>query len=89
MVDTTGHTDSGGPPLGTFQRARSRAVPGPDAEPPPDFAGEWFAELVGRAINGIELPDYAGVPDSGAPAGPPITSSAKAWLLPNATPPDS
>jgi hypothetical protein len=28
-------------------------------------------ELVERAINGVELPDYAGVPDSGAPAGPP------------------
>jgi 2-polyprenyl-6-methoxyphenol hydroxylase-like FAD-dependent oxidoreductase len=49
--------------------ARSRDVPGPDAEPRPDFAGEWFTELVGRAINGIELPDYAGVPDSAAPAG--------------------
>ncbi|MEV4130421.1 FAD-dependent monooxygenase [Nocardia sp. NPDC049707] len=57
--------------------ARSRDVPGPDAEPGPDFTGEWFAELVERAINGIELPDYAGVPDSGAPAGTPITSSAK------------
>jgi hypothetical protein len=57
--------------------ARSRDVPGPDAEPRPDFAGEWFTELVGRAINGIELPDYAGVPDSAAPAGSPITSSAK------------
>ena len=56
--------------------ARSRDVPGPDAEPSPDFASEWFTELVGRAINGVELPDYAGVPDSGAPAGPPITSSA-------------
>lgn len=57
--------------------ARSRDVPGPDAEPSPDFAGEWFMELVGRAVNGVELPDYAGVPDSGATAGPPITSSAK------------
>jgi 2-polyprenyl-6-methoxyphenol hydroxylase-like FAD-dependent oxidoreductase len=57
--------------------ARSRDVPGPDAEPSPDFASEWFTELVGRAINGIELPDYAGVPDSAAPAGSPITSSAK------------
>src|SRR3954451_7808725 len=43
--------------------ARSRDVPGPDAEPSPDFASEWFTELVGRAINGIELPDYAGVPE--------------------------
>jgi 2-polyprenyl-6-methoxyphenol hydroxylase-like FAD-dependent oxidoreductase len=56
--------------------ARSRDVPGPDAEPSPDFAGEWFTELVGRAINGVELPDYTAAPDSGAPAGPSITSSA-------------
>lgn len=56
--------------------ARSRDVPGPDAEPRPDFAGEWFTELVGRAINGIELPDYAGAPDSAAPAGVTIASSA-------------
>ncbi|RJO79174.1 FAD-dependent oxidoreductase [Nocardia panacis] len=51
--------------------ARSREIPGPDAEPSPDFAGEWFGELIERAINGIELPDYAGVPDL------PIASSAK------------
>jgi 2-polyprenyl-6-methoxyphenol hydroxylase-like FAD-dependent oxidoreductase len=57
--------------------ARSRDVPGPDAEPSPDFASEWFTELVGRAINGIELPDYAGVPDAAAPAGSPITSPAR------------
>ncbi|MEV4237328.1 FAD-dependent monooxygenase [Nocardia sp. NPDC049737] len=57
--------------------ARSRDVPGPDAEPNIDFDSEWFTELVGRAINGVELPDYAGAPDSGALAGPPITSSAK------------
>ncbi|WP_330282730.1 FAD-dependent monooxygenase [Streptomyces sp. NBC_00588] len=46
--------------------ARSRDVPGPDAEPRPDFAGAWFTELVGRAINGVELPDYAVVPDTAA-----------------------
>ncbi len=57
--------------------ARSREVPGPDAEPSPDFTGEWFADLIERAINGVELPDYAGVPDSAASAGQPITSSAK------------
>ncbi|MGW5785818.1 FAD-dependent monooxygenase [Streptomyces sp. NPDC003757] len=57
--------------------ARSRDVPGPDAEPRPDFTGAWFSDLVGRAIDGIELPDYAGVPDSAAPAGSRITSSAK------------
>ncbi|MFB9927236.1 FAD-dependent monooxygenase [Amycolatopsis halotolerans] len=45
--------------------ARSRDVPGPDAEPGPDFASEEFMELVGRAINGVELPDYAEVEDSG------------------------
>jgi hypothetical protein len=56
---------------------RSREVLGPDAEPSPDFEGEWFAELIERAINGPELPDYAGMPDSGAPAAPPITSSAR------------
>lgn len=54
--------------------ARSRDVPGPDAEPGPDFAGAWFTELVGRAINGIDLPDYAGTPDSAAPTGSPITT---------------
>ncbi|WP_329282294.1 FAD-dependent monooxygenase [Streptomyces sp. NBC_01451] len=57
--------------------ARSRDVPGQDSGPGPDFASEWFSELVERAINGVELPDYAGVPDSATPAGSPITSSAK------------
>ncbi|MFC9659411.1 FAD-dependent monooxygenase [Nocardia sp. NPDC127606] len=56
--------------------ARSRDLPGPDPEPSLDFDSEWFTELIERAINGVELPDYAGVPNSGAPAGPPITSSA-------------
>jgi 2-polyprenyl-6-methoxyphenol hydroxylase-like FAD-dependent oxidoreductase len=56
--------------------ARSLDVPGPDAEPSPEFDGEWFTELVERAINGVELPGYAGVPDSAAPAGPSITSPA-------------
>ncbi|MER6876145.1 FAD-dependent monooxygenase, partial [Amycolatopsis sp. NPDC000673] len=50
--------------------ARSRDVPGPDAEPGPDFASEEFMELVGRAINGVELPDYAEVEDSGPSAKP-------------------
>ncbi|MGV9610876.1 FAD-dependent monooxygenase [Nocardia xishanensis] len=57
--------------------ARSRDIPGADAEPGPDFTGEWFAELVERAINGVELPDYAELPDSGVLAGPPAASSAK------------
>jgi 2-polyprenyl-6-methoxyphenol hydroxylase-like FAD-dependent oxidoreductase len=55
--------------------ARSRDASGPDAGPSPAPA-EWPAELIERALNGAELPDYAGVPDSGAPAGPPITSPA-------------
>ncbi|GAA4791818.1 FAD-dependent monooxygenase [Actinomycetospora chlora] len=38
-------------------------APGPDAGPAPDFESEWFAELIGRAINGPELPDYAGLSD--------------------------
>lgn len=46
--------------------ARSRGVPGPDAEPvlAPE---QWPTELIERAINGVELPDYTDVPDSGAP----------------------
>ena len=56
---------------------RSRDVPGADAEPSTEPDVEWDLELIERAINGLELPDYAGVPDSGAPAGPPITSSAR------------
>ncbi|WP_280214917.1 FAD-dependent monooxygenase [Nocardia cyriacigeorgica] len=51
--------------------ARSRDVPGPDTEPLPDFTGAWFAELVERALNGVELPDYAGLPDSGVLTGSP------------------
>ncbi|WP_153412318.1 FAD-dependent monooxygenase [Nocardia macrotermitis] len=47
--------------------ARTREIPGPDAEPAPDFTGDWFGELLVRAINGVELPDYTGVPESGAP----------------------
>ena len=64
--------------------ARSRDVPGPDAEPSPEFDAGWFTELVERAINGVELPDYAGVAGSGAPAGPPVTSSAMLQALPPA-----
>ena len=57
--------------------AGSRVVPGPDTEPSAEPDMEAITELVERAINGVELPDYAGVPDSGAPAGPPATSSAR------------
>src|SRR6478609_11234904 len=56
---------------------QSRDVPEPDAEPGPEPDMEALMELAERAINGVELPDYAGVPDSGTPAGPSITSSAR------------
>jgi 2-polyprenyl-6-methoxyphenol hydroxylase-like FAD-dependent oxidoreductase len=49
--------------------ARSLGAPGPDAEPSPDFASEGFTDLIERAINGAELPDYAEVPDSGTRVG--------------------
>jgi 2-polyprenyl-6-methoxyphenol hydroxylase-like FAD-dependent oxidoreductase len=52
---------------------RSLEVPGPDAEPSPEPDMEALTGLVERALNGVELPDYAGVPDSG----PPIASPAK------------
>lgn len=51
---------------------QSLQAPEPDAEP--DM--EALMELIERAINGVELPDYVGVPDSGASAGSPIGSSA-------------
>ena len=57
--------------------ARSLEVPGPETAPSTEPDAEWDLELIERAINGVELPDYAGVPDSGAPAGPPATSSAR------------
>jgi len=34
-----------------------------------EFDAESLTDLVERAINGVELPDYAGVPDAGALAG--------------------
>ena len=43
---------------------RSLRTPEPDAAPE-----EWDMELIERAINGVELPDYTGVPGS------PVTSS--------------
>jgi 2-polyprenyl-6-methoxyphenol hydroxylase-like FAD-dependent oxidoreductase len=42
----------------------------PDAEP------EWDMELIERAINGVDLPDYAGVPDSRASAAAPTGAGA-------------
>jgi 2-polyprenyl-6-methoxyphenol hydroxylase-like FAD-dependent oxidoreductase len=55
--------------------AHSRDVPEPDAGPSPEPDMEALMELVERAINGVELPDYPGVPDS--QAGRPITSSTR------------
>src|ERR671920_1739530 len=52
--------------------AQTRDVPGPDTQentqPGAEPDMEALMELVERAINGVELPDYAGVPDAGAPA---------------------
>jgi len=45
--------------------AQSRAVPQPDGEPGPEADMEALMALVDRALNGVELPDYANVPDSG------------------------
>jgi 2-polyprenyl-6-methoxyphenol hydroxylase-like FAD-dependent oxidoreductase len=48
---------------------QSLSTPEPDAEPAPEPAPEpdmvALTELIERAIHGVELPDYAGVPDSG------------------------
>jgi 2-polyprenyl-6-methoxyphenol hydroxylase-like FAD-dependent oxidoreductase len=43
---------------------QSLSAPEPDAEPAPEPDMEAFMKVVERAINGVELPDYAGVPDS-------------------------
>ncbi|MBW0116381.1 FAD-dependent oxidoreductase, partial [Pseudonocardia sp. KRD-169] len=52
------------------------AATAPDAAPAPEPDMDALMALVERAINGVELPDYAGVPDSGAAAGPPVAPSA-------------
>ncbi|MET0187381.1 MAG: FAD-dependent monooxygenase [Pseudonocardia sediminis] len=54
---------------------QSRDVPEAGGEPAPEPDMEALMALVERAVDGVELPDYAGVPDSGATAGP-IPSSA-------------
>jgi hypothetical protein len=38
---------------------------------------EALTALIERAVNGPELPDYEGVPDSAATAGPPTTPPAR------------
>ena len=53
-----------GPALAHWLCRLQRAVgtvAGPDARPGPDFSGEWFTDLIERALNGAELPDYAGL----------------------------
>ena len=44
---------------------QSLDAPEPDAEPAPEPDMEAMMALVERAINGVELPDYADLPDSG------------------------
>ncbi|WP_410635203.1 FAD-dependent monooxygenase [Amycolatopsis sp. cmx-4-83] len=53
--------------------AKMRGIPDPDAEPAAEPDTEWLTDLVQRAVNGVELPDYAGVPDSG----PSVTSVSR------------
>ncbi|WP_318306635.1 FAD-dependent monooxygenase [Amycolatopsis solani] len=50
--------------------AKMRGAADADAEPAGEPDMEWLSGLVERAVNGVELPDYAGVPDSG----PSVTS---------------
>lgn len=52
-------------------------APDPDAEQTIDYEGEWFTNLIDRALNGVELPDYADLPDLGSPAESSLTPSAK------------
>ncbi|WP_419704531.1 FAD-dependent monooxygenase [Promicromonospora sp. NFX87] len=48
---------------------QSLSAPDPDAGPAPEPDMAALMEVVERAINGVELPDYAGVPDSRSPRG--------------------
>ena len=47
-------------------RMHVQMLAAPDPSPEPDM--EALTVLVERAVGGPELPDYEGVPDSGAPA---------------------
>jgi 2-polyprenyl-6-methoxyphenol hydroxylase-like FAD-dependent oxidoreductase len=49
------------------------AAPDPDAEPNPEADMETLTPLIERAVNGPELPDYRGVPDSGPVTWTPTT----------------
>lgn len=46
---------------------QSLSAPEPADEPAPEPDMEALTALIERAINGVELPGYAGVPDSGPP----------------------
>jgi hypothetical protein len=52
------------------------AAPDPDAEPRLEPDMEALTALIERAVNGPELPDYEGGPDSGTITGPPTTPPA-------------
>jgi 2-polyprenyl-6-methoxyphenol hydroxylase-like FAD-dependent oxidoreductase len=54
---------------------QSLTAPEPTDEPAPEPDMEALMELVERAINGAELPDYADLPDSGPSAGAPVSAS--------------
>jgi 2-polyprenyl-6-methoxyphenol hydroxylase-like FAD-dependent oxidoreductase len=54
----------------------SLSAPEPGDEPAPEPDMEALTALIERAIHGAELPDYAGLPDSGPRTGSPITSPA-------------
>jgi 2-polyprenyl-6-methoxyphenol hydroxylase-like FAD-dependent oxidoreductase len=52
------------------------AAPDPDTEPGPEPDVEALTALIERAVNGPELPNYEGVPDSGTTTGPPTAPPA-------------
>jgi hypothetical protein len=54
--------------------ARSLDIPAAGAEPGPEPDAGEIGDLVERAINGVELPGYPGVPD----AGPSVTAPGTA-----------
>ena len=49
------------------------APPDPEPEPGPEPDMDALMALIGRAVGGPELPDYEGIPDSGAPSRPSST----------------
>jgi 2-polyprenyl-6-methoxyphenol hydroxylase-like FAD-dependent oxidoreductase len=57
--------------IGRLHAQQVLAVPAPGDEPAPEPDMDAMMALADRAINGVELPDYDGVPDSGAPIASP------------------